>query len=486
MISRLRTGNPTESDLASDTSNKELKDTDDSSERASDNSAKPQLSIWELAWPTILTNLLYSVIGIISIKLIGSLGASAVASVTTGHRIFFALQAILMAVSAGTTAMVARSWGAKDYDEAAKVTSVSLYIGNIVALILTVPCFFFAEQIASVFGLDEETTWQAGEFIRYLSVFNVAFAVNMILSAALRAAGDTRTPLWIGVLTNIVNVALLYVLVFGHFGFPEFGVPGAALANGLSFLAAAGILLALWYGKKLKVAAGGVGSLTQRRVRQLVDIGYPAGVEQFVFQVGFIAFLWLVAFYGTAPYAAYGIGVQILSLSFVVGFGFSIAGATLVGQYLGAGDPRGATKQGWKATYYAIASMVALSVLIFIYAELIARFLIDDEEVVRLTVIFIYILGVAQPLMAIEFSLGGALRGAGDTRFPLVTTMSGLIGVRVGLAALFAWMGLNVVWIFAALIGDYLVKACMLVWRFRSGKWRQIFTNSEEKFAKYS
>ena len=448
--------------------------------------AKLQLSIWELAWPTILTNLLYSVIGIVSIKLIGSLGASAVASVTTGHRIFFALQAILMAVSAGTTAMVARSWGAKDYDEAARVTSVSLWIGNIVALILTLPCFLFAKEIASVFGLDEETTRQAGEFIRYLSVFNVAFAVNMILSAALRAAGDTRTPLWIGVLTNIVNVALLYVLVFGHFGFPEFGVAGAALANGLSFLAAAGILLALWYGKKLKVAVGGVGSLTQRRVRQLVDIGYPAGVEQFVFQIGFIAFLWLVAFYGTAPYAAYGIGVQILSLSFVVGFGFSIAGATLVGQYLGAGDPKGATKQGWKATYYAIASMVALSIVIFIYAEPIARFLIDDEEVVRLTVIFIYILGVAQPLMAIEFSLGGALRGAGDTRFPLITTMSGLIGVRVGLAAMFAWMGLSVVWIFAALIGDYLVKACMLVWRFRSGKWRQIFTESENKFAQYS
>lgn len=381
--------------------------------------------------------------------------------------------------------MVARSWGAKDYQEAGRVTSVSLWIGNGVGLLLTLPCFLFAEDIAGVFGLDEETTRQAGEFIRYLSVFNVAFAVNMILSAALRAAGDTRTPLWIGVLTNIINVALLYVLVFGHFGFPAYGVPGAALANGLSFLAAAVILLILWYAGKLKVSVGGRGSLKQRRIRQLVDIGYPAGVEQFVFQVGFIAFLWLVAFYGTAPYAAYGLGVQILSLSFVVGFGFSIAGATLVGQYLGAGDPDGAEKQGWKATYYAIASMVALSFIIFLYAEPIARFLIDDEEVVRLTVIFIYILGVAQPLMAIEFSLGGSLRGAGDTRFPLVTTMAGLIGVRVGLAAMFAWFEFSVVWIFAALIGDYLVKALMLVFRFRSGRWRQIFSDSETKFARY-
>ena len=203
--------------------------TDDSGETSG--IKKPQLSIWELAWPAILSNLLFAIIGIVSIKMIGSLGASAVASVTTGHRIFFALQAILMAVSAGTTALVARSWGAQDYEEAAKITTASLWIGNAVAIALTIPCYFFAETIASVFGLPEETTQQAAVFIKYLSVFNIAFAVNMILSAALRAAGDTKTPLWIGIFTNIINVFLIYALVFGQFGFPQLGVAGAALGQ---------------------------------------------------------------------------------------------------------------------------------------------------------------------------------------------------------------------------------------------------------------
>jgi Na+-driven multidrug efflux pump len=98
--------------------------------------------------------------------------------------------------------------------------------------------------------------------------------------------------------------------------------------------------------------------------------------------------------------------------------------------------------------------------------------MIDDPEVVRLTVVFIYILGAMQPLMAIEFSLGGALRGAGDTRFPFFAVLAGLLGVRCALAALFAWAGLPVEWIFAALIGDYVVKASILVWRFRSGGWQ--------------
>jgi len=306
----------------------------------------------------------------------------------------------------------------------------------------------------------------------------------MILAAALRAAGDTKTPLWIGIIMNLVNVVLVYLLVHGLYGFPELGVAGAAIANGVSFVIGALIFLYLYYSRKMILGVGGLGALTSNRVRQLVHIGYPAGVEQFVFQIGFIAFLWLVAFFGTAPYAAYGVGVQILSISFVVGFGFSIAGATLVGQHLGAGDFEGAVKSGWKALRLAIGSMVALSLVIVVFATDIARFLIDDDEVVRLTVIFIYIMALVQPLMAVEFTLGGCLRGAGDTRFPLMTTMVGLCGVRVGLAAIFVFLDFSVEWIYAALIGDYVVKAIMLLYRFHSGKWQQVFTASEKKFAK--
>ncbi|MEC7367719.1 MAG: MATE family efflux transporter [Pseudomonadota bacterium] len=208
------------------------------------------LRIWDLAWPAIVSNLLFAVIGIISIKIIGSLGSEAIAAVTTGHRIFFGVQTVLMALSAGTTAMVARAWGAENFVEAGKVTSASLWLGNLVAVALTLPCLFFSEAIAGVFGLNADTTASAAEFIRMLSIFNIAFAVNMVLGAALRASGDTKTPLWIGAITNIINVILVYLLVFGLYGFPEMGVAGAALANGLSFTCSAIILLALWYGKK--------------------------------------------------------------------------------------------------------------------------------------------------------------------------------------------------------------------------------------------
>ena len=138
----------------------------------------------------------------------------------------------------------------------------------------------------------------------------------------------------------------------------------------------------------------------------------------------FNAFLIIVAQYGTTAYAAYGIGIQILAFSFVIGFGFSMAGASLVGQHMGAEDNLQAKRSAWSGMRLSISFMTIFGVFIILFAEKIVGFLIDDAEVIRLTVIFIWIMGSLQPLMAIEFSLGGALRGAGDTKSPLLITLT--------------------------------------------------------------
>lgn len=431
--------------------------------------------ILQLAWPAVLGNLGFSTVGLVDIKIVGSLGPSAVAAVTTGNRIFWVLQAVLMAVTAGTTAMVARAWGAGDRDEAERVTQASAIVCSVLAVGMTVPAVVFAEDLSRIFDLDAAAMADAARFIRVLSLFNVAFALSMVIGAAIRAAGDTMTPLWIGLVTNVVNVVLVYGLVYGRFGLPAMGVTGAGLASGLAFAFGTLITVALWMSGGLRVRyRRRTGVLSARRVRQIFRIGYPAGLEQGAMQLGFIIFLWIVSLYGTAPYAAYGIGVQILSLSFVVGFGFTIAASTHVGQLLGAGDPEAAAASGWRAVRLAVIAMVVLGGGIVVFAEPIARFMIADPEVIRLTVVFIYILGAMQPLMAIDFTLGGALRGAGDTRFPFFTTLTGLVVVRGAFAAVFAWLGLPVEWVFAALIFDYVVKSSLLALRFRSAAWQRI------------
>jgi putative MATE family efflux protein len=440
----------------------------------SDAAARTPPGIWQLAWPAITANLLASLVGIVDMKIVGALGAPAIAAVTTGNRIFFILQALLMAVTAGTTALVARAWGAGDRGEAERVTRASLWLCMAIAVSMSALAMAIPHRLAGVFRIDAEAIGLAAVFIRWHAPFQIAFGVFFALGAALRAAGDTRTPLWIGALTNVVNVALAYTLVYGKLGLPALGVAGAALAGGIAFAVGALTLTALWMrGRLLLRRSGGVAEAFRGgRLRRIVDIGYPAGIEQMVWQGGFVAFLWIVSLYGTGAYAAYGIGVSLLSFSFVIGFGFSIAASTLVGQSLGAGDPAGATRAGWRAMRLSTAAMTTFGLAIVLAARPLARLMIDDAQVVDLTVTFIYVLGSVQPLMAIEAALGGALRGAGDTRFPLFAVFAGLMGARVPLAALFAWRGWPVEWIYAALIADYVVKALLLTARFRSGRWQ--------------
>ncbi len=432
--------------------------------------------IWELAFPSILGNLSFTVVGMVQTKFVGELGAQALAAVGAGQRVFFAMQAILMAVSVGTTALVARSWGARDYEEASRVTMASLTLAGTFALGVAVLGLLFADAVAGVFGLDAHTLEMASENIRWLCLFNVSFAVNFILGAALRASGDAWSPLWISVGVNILNLPLQYVFIFGRWGFPELGVAGAAVAAGLSFTVGGLVLLGLWVKNKFRVKHARHGWWRRERLKQLLDIGYPAAMEQIVFQIGFFMFLMLIGnFYGTEAFAAYNIGVNMLMVCMTVGFGFSIAGSTLVGQHLGANDFAGATRSGWRSAGFAVLSMGSLGLIVIYFAYPLASYFLGDEPLtIQYTVQFIYILGAMMPLLAVEFAIGGALRGAGDTRFPLITTFAGLIGMRCGLAALFTYLQLPVHWVYGALAGDYLLKGAMLIWRFHGGRWRTL------------
>ena len=361
-------------------------------------------------------------------------------------------------------------WAARD--DASRVLCASLTLATAIAAVMAVLGFTLAEPFARAFGLTGETAIFAATYIRWISGFNVVFAFAFVLGAGLRGAGDMRTPLWLGVINNVVNIALLYLFVYGGLGAPKLGVAGAALAGGCAFAAGTAVAIWLWLRGELAVKPLWRGALERERVRTLVRVAFPAALEQLVFQGGFILFTYVLVGYGNHALAAYGVGVQILSLCFVVGFGFSIAASTLVGQHLGAGEPAQAAASGWRAMRYAVLSMSVLSILIVAFARPIARLMIDDPEVVRLTVTFIYLLGVVQPLMAIDFALSGALRGAGDTRFPLLTTCSSLVGGRLLLAFVFSRSGLRVEWVYGAPIADYIIKGVLLVGRFRSLRWQ--------------
>src|SRR5262245_2508497 len=408
--------------------------------------------------------------------MVGRLGASAVAAVGVGTQVLGALNVVTMAVGTGTLALVARFVGAGEVGQAEDTVLQSALVGAVLAVLLVLPVAACAPRIVPIFGVTPEVAALGARFLRIVVMAVPAGTVLFVVGSALRAAGDTRTPLLIGATVNVINIAAHYVLIFGAFGLPALGVAGSGTGTTIAVNTGAAIGLGLLTRGHLRLRLHWARWRPQRAlIRRVLAIGLPTAAEQLFMQLGFFLYVIFAARYGTSAVAAYFIGVKILSLSFHPGNGFGVAAATLVGQNLGAGTPALARRSGWEAMRLALAMTSAAGLVLFTFAQPIARSFVSDPEVVADTVSFIHVLAAAQPLMAIDFTLGGSLRGAGAARFPLLAVLIGFYGCRLGFAAVATYvLGAPVFWVWFALIGDYVARAALKGWRFRSGAWQLV------------
>jgi putative MATE family efflux protein len=435
-----------------------------------------KLSLFKLAGPTIVGNLLLSMVHLAAIKIVAELGAEAVAAVIAADRIYMAIQLIIFSITAGTTAMVAFAWGSRNVAEADRVVKMSAVFTLGASLVLCVLIQWLATPMVAIFGLHGDLLAEAAFYLKLLIYFNVFFSFLAVMSAALRAAGDALTPVWIAAIGNVINIVLAYLLVYGFGPVPAMGIQGAAYAAGVSYLVVSVIFFMMWRARRLMLKPEKQIFMQRDRARRLIRIAVPAGIEQSIFNVSIIGFMWVVSLYGTEAFTAYGIGVNILSISIVIGMGFAIATATMAGQNLGAGQPDEAERAAWRNLKIAFCTMAVLGLLIGVNARLIGSFFISDALVLDYLVALTVMVAIVQPMMSIEFTLGGALRGAGDTKSPARITLAGFLFGRVMLTAVFYFMELGIYWVYGALIADYVIKSAMYFYIFRKGRWKTAYS----------
>ena len=431
--------------------------------------------VWALAWPVILSFALDSILGLAAMLMVGRLGAEAVGAVGLATQILGAVRAGIAAVGTGTVALVARYIGAQDRDNAEEVLTQSVVFGVLVSTVIAIPVIVFATPLMSLFQVKGQMAAMGARYLRVVMLSEPFQGIFLMCASGLRGAGDTRTPLWIGGIIDVLAIFLNYVLIFGKFGIPALGVDGSAFAT-LIAIAIGGVLF-FW---ALSFEGMVLGFRWDRLWPdfglgwRILRVGNPAAIEQLVIQFGFVAYVAFVARYGDKEVAAYFIGVRILALSFLPGFGFSAASATLVGQGLGAHDPAFSRKAGWESTGMAVVLMTAMGLVFIVFARQIAALFIDDHQVILYTVAFMYALGGAQPLMAVDWTITGALRGAGDSRFPLYGSLAGFYGMRLFLTILIWYHHGNIEWIWWSIIADYVVRSGLKTRRFWGGKWETV------------
>lgn len=437
-------------------------------------------SVMRLAWPVVVQQVSFSMVQLVDTALVGHLGEDALAGVRLAGQLFWFSQAGIIAVSVGATAIVARSVGAGRRDEASHVLQSAFVLALAWGLLMAFGMWFLGDHWLRLMGTETAAREAGAEFLRAVAIGMPFTALMFAGNAAQQGAGDTRTPMIVGLVINVVNVIVAYSLINGTGPAPELGVTGSGLGFSVSAITGCALVFGVLISgvRELRWSPREVREFNPTLAGRLLNVGVPAGVEQVQFNIAFMIYTAIIVSLGTTALAAHGVTLAIQSLTFNVGFALSVATSALVGQSLGAGRPDLAERAANLTTRYSIAFMLSLALIMMLLGEQITSLFVggeDADEVSHIGGDLLFIFAFAMPGLAVSLSLGGALRGAGDTRSVLYIMAGCTWIVRLVPAYLLAiTLGLGVPGAWLAAIMDISVRAVLMYFRFRQGKWKYI------------
>lgn len=402
--------------------------------------------------------------------------ATAVAAVGAAGMVTWVVLSSFFSVNVGVTALVARATGARDAKLATRAVVQGVIMSTIIGLALIALAVPMADLITVALGVNGQVASLAAQFIRVSSLGMPGAGIASACTAAMRGSGDTRRPMLVMLIVNGVNVAASWLLLNGaaQLGIPPVGVTGSAIgaASGWTL----GAVLAFYLLTQSHPLAPRITGAAMRFDRQtalrVLRVGLPSAAELLVFQMGVLTFNRQVVGLGATRYAANITINTIESVGTLPAFGFSVAATSLVGQALGAKSPKLAERSTLAAFWPCLGLMVALGSLALLVPQLLLSIFIADPTVLHAGATAMRVSMIILPASGAAFIFNGALRGAGDTKFPVIVRAAGSWGLRVPLAALLIpLLGLPGGRIAMAL--DFCAQAGLSYWRFRSGKWRK-------------
>jgi MATE family multidrug resistance protein len=429
-----------------------------------------------LAYPVILTQISMTTMGIVDSAMVGTLGATHLAAVGFGGIWLWTFVCFFIGTTTGVQTFVSQCDGAGDSQQCGSWAWQGIYAVAPMALLAAAVIFFGAAPLLGLLGPSAGLQPLAADYLSARSFGIVGLTSAVAFSSFFRGIGDTRTPLYATLCANGLNVVLDYGLIFGHLGLPRLEIVGAGIATSIAEWVYMGALLTpfLWS----RVRASHVTTRSApilRNVRRLLRTGAPIGGQWWLEMVSFAAFTTLVARMGDQSMAASQAFVALLSISFMQAIGLSIAVSTLVGQFIGAGQPESAMRAFRSGLKLAVVLAGLIAVLFSSIPELLVGIFTDDPTVIALGRPLLVVGALFQFLDAFGIIADGALRGAGDTRWPFLVRLALAWGIFVPLAYL---MGVTLdgglTWAWVAATVHVAMLSATLVWRFRSGAWTKI------------
>ena len=439
--------------------------------------------VLRLSGPVLVEQFLLYLVGLSDTLLAARyLSKDDLAAVTVATYLLWFLGSLMTIISVGATALVARMTGAGEPVAANRSCQQALGLSLILGLVVLMMGEVVAPDLIRVLNLRGSSAESATLFLRIILLVTPLLACTTAGVACLRGVGDTRTGMFVMVLVNAVNVALSWSLVQGFGPVPQLGFAGIAIGTATGeAVGGLAILLVLARGRSgLRLRWSGLRP-DWRESWRILRISLPAAGESLTNVFCQLWFLGLINRLGPTSTAAHGVAIRCEALAFLTVTAFSIAASTLTGQYLGAGRPDLASKAARTAWGIGVALLMAVGSLIYVEAgPMFGLFLGDHQpDVVAEGVPVLRIVAFALPFLATLNVLNGALRGAGDTRWPWAIVLVGYLGVRLPLTYWLTWptgqggwgLGLRGAWL--AMFFDLTLRGCLVAGRFLHGGWKR-------------
>jgi putative MATE family efflux protein len=431
-------------------------------------------AIFVLAIPMILEMMMESAFAVVDIFFVAKLGEHAIATVGLTESVIVLTYAIGFGISMAGTALIARRFGEKEYQEAGTATFQLLIVGLIISIFLGVGGWIFAEDLLRVMGAEEAVVQSGKNYARIVFAGNTAIMMLFLINGAFRGAGQAHLAmrsLWIA---NGLNIILDPLLIFGFGSWAGFGLDGAAIATTLG--RSIGVIYQFYHlfnGKhKLKILRRNL-LIKWETIRKIIDLSL-GGMGQFLIDsISWVALTRMNAEFGSAALAGYTIAFRVLIFTILPAWGLSGAAATLVGQNLGAKEVDRAEKAVWLTTRYNVIFMASVTGIYLLFSQQLAGFFTDIPEVREIAAQGLWVISIGYVFFAVGMVLTQAFNGAGDTKTPAWINTGVLLALEVPMAYFLAFpMGLKYLGIFIAIAFCHSFHALVSLYFFKKGKWK--------------
>ena len=439
-------------------------------------------SILTLAWPTMLEQLMQTAVQYIDTAMVGSLGTQATAAVGATSTISWLIGSTISALGIGFLAYISQACGSGDMEKAKRASAQAVQVTIVTGILFTVLTLSLSGMVPVWMRVDPEIHDLAAQYFFILYTPMLARTATIIFGTILRAAGDTKTPMWVGLWVNVINIVLNILLIYptgSWFGVPipgaGLGVVGAALASAVAFtIGGIAITAALW--RHPAISPKGKSLRPDPQVlRPCLKVALPNALQRFGTSLGYVAFAAMINALGEVATAAHTIANTVESAFYIPGYGMQTAAATLAGNALGARDVKRIRDLGRMIIVIEAALMVASGGLLYLFAPDMMGLFSRDMEVILLGAVVLRMVAVSEPFYGVSIIIEGMLQGMGKTVMPFVCNIIGMWGIRIiGTFFCTRVLGLGLVSAWACMIAHNLLLFVMFALYYSFGKWNRL------------